>query len=96
MTRIVRSLRSGQLTIPADFREQLGIGIDTLLQISLINGELRVKPVKTIQTVAGSPWIKELYKLFAPIRQDASKHTSTQINTAIDRAIKAVRSKKHG
>ena len=62
----------------------------------MINGELRIKPVKTIQTVAGSPWIKELYKLFAPIRKDASKYTDAQINTAIDRAVKAVRRKGHG
>ncbi|MBI2039672.1 AbrB/MazE/SpoVT family DNA-binding domain-containing protein [Candidatus Microgenomates bacterium] len=96
MTRIVKSLRSGQLTIPADFREQLGIDTDTLLQINLINGELRIKPVKTTQTVAGSPWIKELYKLFAPIRKDASKYTDAQINTTIDRAVKAVRRKRHG
>lgn len=96
MTRIVRSLRSGQLTIPADFREQLGIDINTLLQISMINGELRIKPVKTIQTVAGSSWVKELYKLFAPVRKDASQYTDAQINTVIDSAVKAVRRKRHG
>lgn len=35
LTRIVRPLRRGQLTIPAEFRQRLGISEDTLLQLTL-------------------------------------------------------------
>lgn len=93
MTKIVKSLRSGQVTIPADFREKLGIGEDTLLQISLMNGELRIKPVKfTDKTeTVGSPWLKEAYDAFSEVRKEMSKYSEVEINEAIDQAVKAVR-----
>lgn len=97
MTKIVKSLRSGQLTIPADFREKLGIGEDTLLQISLMNGELRVKPIKFTDKTdsVGSPWLKEAYDAFAGVRKKMEKYSEEEINEAIDQAVKAVR-KSHG
>lgn len=96
MTKIVRSLRSGQITIPAEFREKLGIDSDTLLQVSLMQDELRIKPVKAISTVGGSPWLAELYHAFAPVRKEAKDkgHTEGKINIAIDQAVKATRNKK--
>lgn len=96
MTKIVRPLRNGQITIPADFREKLGIDGDTLLQIRLIEGELRIKPVQISDKPQGSPWLKELYDYFAPVRQEIKEkgYTEKQVNIAIDAAVKAVR-KKH-
>ncbi len=91
MTRIVRPLRSGQVTIPADFREKLGIDADTLLQISLMHGELRMKPVKAVDTVGGSAWLKEAYEAFADVRKHTEQYSEDEINEAIDKAIKAVR-----
>ena len=93
MTKIVKSLRSGQITIPAAFREKLGIDADTLLQIRLTEGELRIKPVKAVDTARGFPWLKELYDYFAPARKEAAKYTEEEINADIDRAIKEVRQK---
>lgn len=97
MTKIIRPLRGGQVTIPADYRAKLGIDADTLLQISLMQGELRIKPVKAVDTVGGSPWIKELYELFEPARKEAKEesYTEEKINTAIDKAVLTVRA-KHG
>lgn len=96
MTKLVRPLRSGQITIPSDFREKLGIDADTLLQISLMHGELRIKPVKAVDTVGGSSWAKELYDMFSPVRKEAKDKglSEHKINTAIDAAVKAVRSKQ--
>ena len=96
MTKIVRSLRNGQLTIPSDFRESLGINTNTLLQISLLNGELRIKPVIPMESKAGSPWLKELYDYFEPVRKEikAKGYSEKEINDVIDKAVKAVR-KKH-
>ena len=89
--KVVRPLRSGQITIPADFREQLGIGADTLLQVTLVDGELRIRPLHAAQTVAGSPWVKELYDYFAPVREEAAADSDEEINHAIDVALSAVR-----
>jgi bifunctional DNA-binding transcriptional regulator/antitoxin component of YhaV-PrlF toxin-antitoxin module len=94
MTRIVRQLRGGQITIPADYRRMLGITDDSLLQMSAEAGELRIKPVR-VTDQAGSGWIKDLYDLFAPVRAQTAKHSEEEVNTAIDQAVQAVR-KAHG
>jgi AbrB family looped-hinge helix DNA binding protein len=90
-TKIVRPLRGGQITIPAAFRRQLGIDADSLLQVTLDRDELRIKPVRV--TEQGSPWFRELYDLFAPVRQEAIEkgYTDEQINAWIDEAVEAVR-----
>ena len=94
MTRIVRQLRGGQVTIPADYRRRLGITDDSLLQMSAEAGELRIKPVR-VTDQAGSDWVKELYDLFAPVREQASKRSEQEVNDTIDEAVQAVR-KAHG
>ena len=93
LTKIVRPLRSGQITIPAEFREKLGIGPDTLLQVTLSQGELRIRPVSVTDRAAGSPWLKELFDLFEPVRReaDAKGYTEEEIDLAIDEAVKAAR-----
>ena len=92
-SRLVRPLRSGQITIPAEFRKKLGIGEDTMLQMTLDGGELRLKPVRVAEAVAGSPWLRELYDYFAPVRQEAidKGYTEEEINADIDAAVKASR-----
>lgn len=95
MTKIIRPLRNGQITIPADFREKLGIDADTLLQVRVIHKELWIKPVKAYTTVGGSLWVKELYNAFSPVRKEAEEkgYTEEIINSAIDRSVRKVRLK---
>lgn len=93
MTKVVRQLRSGQITIPAEFRKKLGIEKDTLLQVTLERGELRVRPVPMSETAGGSPWLAELYEAFAPVREEAAKRSGEEIDADIDEAVKAVRHK---
>lgn len=90
-TRIVRSLRNGQVTIPAEFRRQLGIDDDSLLQVTLTQGELRIKPVQTEGHGLGTPWLKALYDRFATVREETSASSEEEINADIDRAVRAVR-----
>ncbi len=71
LTRTVRPLRSGQITIPADFRRELDITDDSLLQISVEGEELHIKKLQTVPDAVGSPWLAELYRRFAPVRQEA-------------------------
>ncbi len=91
MVRVVRPLRGGQITIPADFREELGIDGSTLLQVTLEEGELRIKPVRVTEAKKGSPWLKELYELFAPIRAEAGRHGKKEVEKTLDQALTNVR-----
>jgi AbrB family looped-hinge helix DNA binding protein len=91
MTRIVRPLRRGQLTIPAEFRRRLGIGDDTLLQLTLREDKIEIVPVATTP-VAGMAWARELYEMFAPIRQEAQTMDETEIDALIKEAVDEARS----
>jgi len=91
MTRIIRPLRSGQITIPAEFRKLLGIAEDTMLQMTLAKGELRIKPIETTERAAGTPWLRDLYAQFAPVREETEHHSEEEIDRGIDAAVRAVR-----
>lgn len=94
MTQIIKTLRSGQITIPSSYREKLGIDSQTLLQISLAGNELRIKPVKISTAAKNTAWFKKLYDRFSPVRKEAQSYSQRQIDKYIDRAVKAVR-KQH-
>ena len=91
LTRIVRPLRRGQLTIPAEFRRRLGIGDDTLLQLTLHEGKIEIIPM-TATPIAGTAWARELYAMFAPIREKAQAMDEAEVDALIDEAIDGVRS----
>jgi AbrB family looped-hinge helix DNA binding protein len=96
MSRIIKPLRGGQITIPAEFRKELGITEESVLQVSLFGGELHIKPVRVAEIGEGSPMLKELYEYFAPARQEVREkgYTEEEIDAAIDQAVKAVRNNK--
>jgi hypothetical protein len=81
------------MTIPADFRRELGIDTDTMLQVTLDDGGLRITPLRTSRGEPRSAWLQELYEQFAPVREEARALSESEINEAIDAAVKAVRSK---
>ena len=91
LTRIVCPLRRGQLTIPAEFRRRLGIGEDTLLQLTLYEDKIEIVPVVT-KPVAGMTWARELYEIFAPVRREAQTMDEAEIDALIDEAVDEVRS----
>lgn len=95
MTRMVRPLRSGQITIPAEFRKELGISEESLLQMTLDGKELRLRLVEVKEAAKGSPWLRELYEYFAPVREEILKagYTEEEVNADIDATVRAVRAK---
>jgi bifunctional DNA-binding transcriptional regulator/antitoxin component of YhaV-PrlF toxin-antitoxin module len=95
VTKVVRSLRSGQITIPAEFRKALEIHDDTLLQMTLVDGELRMRPVAVTEST-GSPRLRELYEYFAPVREEILTRGigEEEVNADIEAAVEAVR-KQH-
>jgi AbrB family looped-hinge helix DNA binding protein len=95
-TRIVRQLRNGQITIPKEFREALHLGSDDMLAVTLQDGKLEIETVRPVAQSAGSQWAKDLYDLFAPVRESyaASGMTEEEINVELDAMIRDVRAEK--
>ena len=94
-TKLVRPLRSGQITIPVSFRKALDITQDTLLEVTLEHGSLHITPARLAQTAADTTWFKDLYDLFAPVREEAREHSEAEIDQAIDQAVAAARTSRH-
>ncbi len=96
MTKIVRPLRGGQVTIPAAFRKELGFGEETMLRMTLIDGEVRIRPVEVVETAVGSPGLRALYEYFAPVRQEILSRGISQeeLYADIDAAIAEVRAEQ--
>jgi AbrB family looped-hinge helix DNA binding protein len=92
MKKIVKQLRHGQITIPKELRDSLGLQDDDLLSITLSEGKLEIEPVKVAPKSGGSPWAKELYEQFAPVRKSLRGRTEQEVNQAIDDAVKEARS----
>jgi AbrB family looped-hinge helix DNA binding protein len=91
-TRVVKPLRRGQITIPQEFRDALGITEDTLLQVTLRGSRLEISPVEVRGREEASSWLRELYDLYAPVREDLSRRYSPEeIDSAIDEAVRTVR-----
>lgn len=91
-TEVLQQLHGDQVTIPAEFRRALGIERDSLLQLTLANGELRIRPVDRASGTSGSDWLRDAYDAFAPIRQElAQQYSGEEIDAAIDGAVEAVR-----
>lgn len=94
MKRVVKQLRNGQITIPKDVRDQLGIEPDDLLSIDVVDGKIEVEPVRIAPRAVGSEWAREMYRLFAPVRRSLKRRSEQEINEAIDDAVGAVRRRK--
>lgn len=45
--KVVKALAKGQVTIPSEFRQALGIDAETLLSISLVGDHLEIAPLWT-------------------------------------------------
>jgi bifunctional DNA-binding transcriptional regulator/antitoxin component of YhaV-PrlF toxin-antitoxin module len=84
------------MTIPDEFRKELGIEENSLLRVTVAEGELRIKPVEVREATTGSPWLRELYEYFAPVRQEIldKGYTEEEVNADIDAAIREVRAKQ--
>jgi len=94
MATLVKPLRNGQITIPIAVRRELGIGEETMLQLSVTEDrEIRIKPIKVEESAKGSPWLKDLYEYFAPVREEvaASGMTEQEVNDLLDEALRDVR-----
>lgn len=44
--KVIKALAKGQVTIPSEFREALGINAETLLSVSLVGDHLEIAPLR--------------------------------------------------
>ena len=95
-SKLVRPLRGGQITIPAEFRKSLGIDENTMLRVTLADGELLISPVRVEESGNGSQWLRELYEYFAPVREEirARGVSREELYADIDAAIEEVRAEE--
>lgn len=89
--KLVRQLRNGQITIPKEFREELGLSAEDLLEVELRDGNLLLRAVKATPTGEGSQWAVDLFDEFAPVREALKGRSEEEINAAIDAALREVR-----
>ena len=96
ISKIIRPLRGGQITIPAAFRKKLGINDETMLRMTLVDGELRIKPVQIVEPSVGSPGLLALYEYFSPVREEILQRgiSEEEVNADIDAAIAEVRAER--
>jgi bifunctional DNA-binding transcriptional regulator/antitoxin component of YhaV-PrlF toxin-antitoxin module len=96
--KIVKSTRNGQITIPMEFRKQLGSEGEALWQVTLEDRALKVVPVRAVERSGDPDWYERLYEHFAPARAEALArgYTEDEINGWIDEAVAAVRPKRRG
>ena len=48
-TRLVKPYAKGQITIPAEFREKLGIDQDSILQLELKGSIIEITPLRLVE-----------------------------------------------
>ncbi len=92
--RMVRQLRNGQITIPKRFREALGLRDDDLLSIALEDDRLELTPVRVSEKQPSPAWIRDLYDLYAPVRESLEGESQREVNKAIGAAVRGARSRR--
>jgi len=94
MRKVVKQLRHGQITIPKELREAIGLDEDDMLSITVAGDRLEIEPMKVAPKSKGSPWAKELYEMFAPMRESLKGQPAEEVNEAIDEALREARETK--
>jgi bifunctional DNA-binding transcriptional regulator/antitoxin component of YhaV-PrlF toxin-antitoxin module len=96
--KFVRVLRGGQITLPIEFRRALGIEEGMILAMHQgQDGVLHMRPAPILTSGGkGSPWLRELYELFEPVRREIEEkgYTEEEVNQWIDDAVAEYRKER--
>lgn len=95
--RLVRVQEKGQVTLPAEMRKSLGLKKGDLVAVTSTDDGVLIKPVE-VREQKGSPWLRELYEYFAPVREEirARGISEEEVNADIDAAVREVRARQRG
>jgi bifunctional DNA-binding transcriptional regulator/antitoxin component of YhaV-PrlF toxin-antitoxin module len=91
LVKVVRPVRRGQVTLPAEFRRRLGIDDDTLLQMTLQEGKIEIVPM-VVTPVTDQIWAQAADARLAPAREVGQALDEAEIDALIDQAVDEVRS----
>ena len=94
MQKVVKQLRHGLITIPKELREAIGLDEDDMLSITVTGDRLEIEPVKVASKRKDSPWAREIYEMFAPVRESLKDRSEKAVNEAIDEALREARETK--
>lgn len=96
LPRVIRLSGDGRITIPEEFRHALGIAEGAELRVSLDGDGLRITPLRPAEERRGSPWLRELYEYFAPVREEIARRgiSEEELFADIDAAVEAVRAEQ--
>ena len=91
--RAVTSLYDGQLTIPVEFRELLGIEDNAALEVTLCDGELRLKVFDAAKRAQEAGPLVALYEYFTPVRDEVRRLgvSDEELHAEIDAAVAEAR-----
>ena len=91
-----RIVPAEEIGIPQEFRKELRIDDATMLLLTIVDGELRIKPVQASESGHSSDWLQALYDYYAPVREEilARGISEEEVNADIDAAIAAVRAEQ--
>ena len=93
--KLIKQTRAGQITIPKEFRDAIGLDPDDALVMTLNEGNrLELTAARISSPPSGSPWLGDLYDLFAPARAALLDLSEDEINAEIDAALQEVRAEK--
>jgi bifunctional DNA-binding transcriptional regulator/antitoxin component of YhaV-PrlF toxin-antitoxin module len=95
-SKTVHVLRGGQVTIPIEFRRELGLDEASLVEFRLTNGMLTLQPVET--KPKGSEWLHDVYEAFEPVRREIREKgmTEEEVDALINEAFQDVRAELYG
>ena len=96
-SRTVRVLRGGQITIPIEFRRELGIEEGSLVEVTLTE-ELRLtlRPVGA-SAAADHTWMQKLYEVFEPVRREIRESgiPEEELDALIDESVEEARARRY-
>lgn len=84
--KYVKTFSKGQITIPKEFRDSLGLGDEFWIRLSIDQDEIKLKPVKEEKKMSKDEWIKQMLAM-PPIEIDTQEiaRNRRQINKRLER-----------
>lgn len=89
LTKLVRPLPKGQITLPVEFRRQLKIDQDTILSLTLKGGKIEIVPLRPVppEEALREYSAEELDQFLAEDRLDAA--TAARVRRLLGRSSSA-------
>jgi len=88
---VVKLLRGGQLTLPAELRKAINLAEDDMLEAEIEDGMITLKPVVTLSPQEAKAQLKAL---FTQSRKAASSYSEEELEQLVSDSIEEVRKAK--